>query len=144
MIGETRRGVMMRKGVLQLVAGTTAMITVAPGVACAEVMDKESALAGIWTWTLVLGLLGLLALSALPRGVAVLGGASTTVVGALFFATVLGELADPFVGPAIVTEAGQGYAVYVWTAAAAFVALHALGWAAWARRVSHIRDGVRR
>jgi hypothetical protein len=70
----------------------------------AEVMDKEPTLATLWATAGVIALAGVAAarlrwwLAALP-----------TLVGAVFAQGVLVELYDPYVGPAILREAGRSY-----------------------------------
>jgi hypothetical protein len=75
-------------------------------VILAEVMDKEPTLAWIWTTFLVLALLGS-ALSLVNRWLALL----VLPITCFFAWATLDELQDPFLGPAILDEAGRGYVV---------------------------------
>ena len=87
-----------------------------------EVMDKEPSLIQVWTLFLTLGIGGFL----LCR---YRSGLMTIVLPAviLFAAGHFMEMHDPFVGPAIVREAGQGYVTQSYIAMALAVALPFLG-----------------
>jgi hypothetical protein len=117
-----------------LVLGTAFALAATPAVALAEVMDKEPPVSELWVWALFTGAVGLVAWSRLPRGVALLLGGVTVLAGGLQFLPVLLEVVDPFVGLAIAAEAGPGYAVHLWAAFAAFIAMQAVGVLAWMRR----------
>ena len=87
-----------------------------------EVMDKEPTLLAIWAASLVLGLLGFAAVRfrrwlVLP----------VLAVIAFVAWSQLGELADPFVGPAIIQEAGRGYLIQSCAAVALAVIISVLG-----------------
>jgi hypothetical protein len=93
------------------------LVVVVPRLAHAEVMDKEASLSEIWTWALFGGGAALLAWRA-HVGL----GAFVTVPLGLFFVSLWTEIADPFVGPAIRSEAGVGYVI-----TAAFATIVAIG-----------------
>lgn len=105
------------------VAGATVLF---PEVVAAEVMDKEPTLAGTCGWSLIGGTLGFLGWRF--RWWA---GASVALLPATYFVALHSELSDPYVGPAIVAEAGLGYVVGSYCAAIVFVLMHAAGmWSA--------------
>lgn len=80
------------------------LVVVAPRLAHAEVMDKEASVSEIWAWALFGGCAAVLAWR-----VHVWLGAFVSVALGLFFVSLWSEFADPFVGPAIRSEAGVGY-----------------------------------
>jgi hypothetical protein len=87
-----------------------------------EVMDKEPSLVAIWIISLLLGIGGLL-LSRYKWWMA-----TTVIAIALVFALAqILELRDPFVGPAIVREAGYSYIVQSYLAVAISIVLPSLG-----------------
>ena len=87
-----------------------------------EVMDKEPSLLMIWSASLLLGVGGLF-LSRLRwwLGLIVIG------VALVFALAQIQELHDPFVGPAIVREAGYGYVLQSYIASAIAVLLPTTG-----------------
>ena len=98
------------------------VVMVLPGSAQAEVMDKEPTASLVWAWVVIGGVIGAQCWSIRWRL-----GLTVTLLVALFFADLWAEILDPFVGPAILKEAGAGY---VWNAGAAtlaVIALHVLG-----------------
>jgi hypothetical protein len=86
------------------------MILVLPAVAHAEVMDKEFALSTVLLWTLLGALM--IFWSARFKPLALVG---TIPIVFGFFALHLPELLDPYVGPAIRSEAGPLYVIASWT-----------------------------
>src|SRR5262245_55624356 len=80
-------------------------------VLLAEVMDKEPTLAWVWTTFAILGLLGT-GLALVNRWLVLL----VFPVTFLFAWILLDELHDPFVGPAIVSEAGRWYVIQCYLA----------------------------
>jgi hypothetical protein len=101
-----------------------------PGVAAAEIVDKEPALAVTWTWALVGGAIGLVGWRF--RWWA---GAVLAVPPAAYFAVLHFELTDSQVGPAMVAEAGHEYLFWSYGAVATFAVLHLAGlWRAVRRR----------
>jgi hypothetical protein len=88
----------------------------------AEVMDKEPSLAQIWTVALVLGLLG----AAAWRWNSWIG-AVVSVLAALAAWAMHTEFADPFVGPAILAEAGRPHIAFAYLAVLACALLHGAG-----------------
>jgi len=79
-------------------------VFLAPGLAHAEVMEKEPAAAMIWTWALVGG-----GVAALAWRFRVWLGLIAVTPAALFFAALWSEILDPYVGPAIREEGGTSY-----------------------------------
>ena len=98
------------------------LLLVVPAVGHAEVMDKEPAVSAVWLWAVLGGASG-----ASAWAVRWWLGLPISVVVGLLFASVWGELTDPFVGPAIRAEAGMGYVWNVMGATATTLALHVLG-----------------
>jgi hypothetical protein len=87
-----------------------------------EVMDKQPTLLAIWGAALLLGLLGFAAVRfrrwlVLP---------ALALIAFLAW-TQLGDLADPFVGPAIIQELGRGYLIQSCAAVALAVILSVVG-----------------
>jgi hypothetical protein len=80
------------------------LLILAPSLAQAEVMDKESIPYEIWAWALLGG-----AVAVLAWRIRAWLGAITTAGLALNFISLWGEITDPFVGPAIRSEAGNAY-----------------------------------
>ena len=93
-----------------------------PQVAVAEVMDKEPTLVATWAWALVGGALGLVGWR--WRWWA---GAVLVLLPAAYFTGLHFELTDPYVGPDIVREAGRGYVLWSYSAAAVFIVLQVAG-----------------
>jgi hypothetical protein len=85
-------------------------------------MDKEPTLLAIWGAALALGLLGFAAVRF--RRWLVLPALALIAFVAW---SQLGELADPFVGPAIIQEAGRGYLIQSCAAVALAVIISVLG-----------------
>lgn len=86
------------------------------------VWDKEPTLLAIWGAAVLLGVVGYYAVRfrrwlVLP---------ALALVAFLAWSQ-LGELADPFVGPAIIQEAGRGYLIQACAAVALAVILPVLG-----------------
>jgi hypothetical protein len=103
-------------------ARTFVLVLLFSSVAHAEVMDKEPTLGAIWLWcaaTVVLG--GLAYWYSLPLGVLV------STPGTLFVIGMEQELADRWVGPAIVAEAGASYPIHVHVVLMIVVGVHAFG-----------------
>jgi hypothetical protein len=113
----------VRAGVL------TAILAVCPGVLWAAVMDKEPTVVDLWTRALLLGLVGFFAW----RRHLALGLIATLIAAAVVWGFHW-ELTDPYVGPAILREAGQGYVVQAYMAMLACAVLHLGGIAALMRR----------
>jgi hypothetical protein len=113
----------MRTSRAILLAATLLGATVAfPDVAVAEVMDKEPTLVATWAWALTGGALGFVGWRF--RWWA---GAVLALLPAAYFVGLHLELTDPYVGPDIIREAGRGYVLWSYCAAAAFVVMHAAG-----------------
>ena len=95
---------MMNKRIYKLIVILCFVLLSFPALAHAEVMDKEVPLINIILWTLVLSLFGfycsrfhfLFCLLFIP-------------ISFLLPAAVIKEIRDPFVGPAIIEEAGILY-----------------------------------
>ena len=105
------------------------LLALLPAVAWADVMDKEPSLPGLWGWALVLGVMGFFAWR---RHLAL--GAFITFLAAVPVWAFHFELSDPYVGPAILQEAGRGYVIQAYTAMAVCAALHLAGLAALLKR----------
>ena len=86
-------------------------IALFPVLGHTEVMDKEFSLFTVILWGLLGGLLAFFAARLKPRLLLVL----LPVVGSFFYLH-LTELMDPYVGPAIATEAGRLYISISWAA----------------------------
>jgi hypothetical protein len=82
-----------------------------PALGHAEVMDKEFSLFTVVLWGLLGGLLAFFAARLKPWLLLVV----LPVVGSFFYLQ-LTELMDPYVGPAIATEAGRLYIFISWAA----------------------------
>ncbi len=93
------------------------LLLVFPAVAAAEVMDKELFLAQIWTWCLLGVLLGF----ALCRLRAWLIFVVLPIMLVLPIAAIV-ELQDPYVGPAILEEAGYNYVIQIYVASLVTIA----------------------
>lgn len=101
---------------------TFVLVLLVSSVAHAEVMDKEPTLAVIWLWcaaTVVLG--GPAYWYSFPLG------ALVSMPGTLFALAMEQELADRWVGPAIVAEAGASYPMQVHAALLMVVFVHVFG-----------------
>jgi hypothetical protein len=107
----------------------TTVVALFPGLAWAEVMDKEPTLADLWTRALLIGVVGFFAW----RRHLALGSFATLIAAASVWSFLL-ELTDPWVGPAIATEAGRGYVVQAYLGMLACAALHLAGVASLLRR----------
>lgn len=91
-------------------------------LALLEVMDKEPSLPGIWIGAAVSGGLGFWgARRWIWPGVLLLALEGVGLSG------MHAELADPFVGPAILAEAGRGYVIQSYAAAWIAIAATAAG-----------------
>ena len=88
----------------------------------AEVMDKVSPLSGVWAWAAPGAILGFFACRFRP-----LLGLITFPAAALRPYGVVTEIQDPFVGPAIQTEAGFAYIVPVYAALGLVILCHVAG-----------------
>ncbi len=91
-------------------------------VAYAEVMDKEPSLFSIWVWAFLGSAIGLF-LATRRRWLAAV---SFPIVMFRPFQAIF-EFWDPFVGPAIIKEAGIGYGIQAYCAAAVVIVAHAAG-----------------
>lgn len=87
-----------------------------------EVMDKEASLLEVWVSSLLLGLGGLL-LSRYKWWLVL----SVIAVALVLALAQISELHDPFVGPAIVREAGYSYVLQSYLAAAISIVLPSIG-----------------
>ena len=87
-----------------------------------EVMDKEPSLIFIWISAILLGVGGLF-LSRYRWWLA----AILIVIASLMAYTQISELHDPFVGPQMVKEAGNGYVVQPYIAAVISILLPSVG-----------------
>jgi hypothetical protein len=90
---------------------TIFLIALFPALGHAEVMDKEFSLFTVILWGVFGGLLVFFAARFKPWLLLVL----LPVVGSFFYLQ-LSELVDPYVGPAIATEAGRLYIFISWAA----------------------------
>jgi len=104
-----------------------------PQVAVAEVMDKEPTLVATWAWALVGG-----ALSFVGWRWRWWAGAVLVLLPAAYFTGLHFELTDPYVGPDIVREAGRGYVLWSYSAAAVFIVLQVAGVWHVVRRRPHV------
>ena len=90
----------------------------------AEVMDKEMSISSIWMWSFVGSIFGFF----LTKYRLWVG-----VINLLLFCTILyspiSEWHDPFVGPAIATEAGKNYGMKAYAAICFLILSHLAGWA---------------
>ena len=93
-----------------------------PTLAVLEVMDKEWSLLTVWLVFLVLGAAGFF-LTRFRRWLIV----PALLVVAVAAWGLIGELTDPFVGPAIVQEAGRGYVIQSYLAIVIATALTIAG-----------------
>jgi hypothetical protein len=88
----------------------------------AEVMDKEPTLARIWTFALAFGVVGAAAWRWNRWA-----GAVVSLASVPFALSVCAEFMDPFVGPAILAEAGRMHIVLGCLAIVACGVLHVAG-----------------
>jgi hypothetical protein len=103
------------------------LLLLVPEMAHAEVMDKEPSLLAVWGWAVISAALLFAVVRFRPWllfGVAPLP--------ALFFYGLLSEVIDPFVGPAMLREAGNVYIVSSWVVPVLPIAGVFAGW--WLRR----------
>ena len=100
-----------------------------PSLAWAEVMDKEPTIESLWARALVFGVVGLLAWRRSPRW-----GLGALLLSLLFVWGFYFELTDPFVGPDILHEAGNGYVSGAYLSFWVCAVLHVLGAAAFLHR----------
>jgi hypothetical protein len=82
----------------------------------------EPALRTIWTNALLLGVAG-----AVAWRLRAWAGAVVTVVALSFAWRLLARFTDPYVGPALLSEAGRGYLIQSYAAVAICLGLHVLG-----------------
>ena len=101
------------------------MLALLPAPSWAEVMEKEPTLLRLWTWALLLGVVGFFAWR---RHLA--AGAFAALIAAVLVWSFHFELTDPHVGPAIQQEAGRQYVVQAYGALLACAVLHVAGIAA--------------
>jgi hypothetical protein len=87
-----------------------------------EVMDKEPPLWALWSIALSLATGGFL-LARRWR----LGGWIAALIAAILASSVISELRDPYVGPAILAEAGPGYKIQAYLLSAVSVAAPIIG-----------------
>jgi hypothetical protein len=97
-----------------------------------EVMDKEPSLTFVWGIYLILGVSGFFLARKNPLLLLIL--IPFLLVALLISATVFSELDDPFVGPAIIREAGYGYVIQNYMAMFIGAVLPIAGAIAWALR----------
>lgn len=93
-----------------------------------EVMDKEPSIRSMWISTLVLGGGGLFLCRRWPWFALLI-----VPVVALGAWGLMGEIADPHVGPAILREAGASYPTHAYASAALSAILPLVGCAMWLR-----------
>jgi len=105
---------------------SAAFIVAMASRAQAEVMDKEASLPAIWTFALAGG-----ACSLILWRVRWWAGIAALVPAALFLSGVYAELRDPYVGPAILLEAGPGYERSFWLAVGAVAVCQIIGATYW-------------
>ena len=98
------------------------LVVVTPGLAFAEVMDKEPGTSEIWTWAICGG-----AAAGVAWSVRAWLGALATAALVPFFVGLWSEISDPFVGPAIRAETGTAYVNTATGATLVAVALVACG-----------------
>lgn len=95
-----------------------------------EVMDKETSIERLWIASLLLGVGGFMLARYRYRWLLLI------VPLALFFAyDQISEIRDPFVGPDIVSEAGQTYVTQSYVAVTIAVMLPLLGALIWRKRM---------
>jgi hypothetical protein len=93
-----------------------------------EVMDKEPSIRSMWISALVLGGGGLLLCRRWPWLVLLI-----LPVVALGTWALSAEIADPFVGPAILREAGTNYPTHAYASGALSAILPLMGYVRWLR-----------
>jgi hypothetical protein len=135
---------MMQRQAWPLALATGAILASVPGLAFAEVIDKEPAASAFWVWAVCAGVLGLVAWASLPRVIAAVVGGVTLAAGGIYLLGMLADIFDPSVGPAIAAEAGRGYLIQYWAALALFLALEAVGIFAWRWRSPNKRVNLTR
>jgi hypothetical protein len=107
-------------------------------IALLEVMDKEPSLPGIWLGAAVFGALGFFS------GRRWIWPGVLLLAFELFaFSGMHAELTDPYVGPAILKEAGRGYVVQSYVAAGLCILATAVGLAWGILRWSRVRMQAR-
>ena len=111
LLSHFARGVHVANGASVCLSRLQAICIMAlwPGIACAEVMDKEFSLSALVFWALLGPTITFLAARYRPRLLV-----ATVPVLAAFFSLHLTELNDPFVGPAMRSEASAGYLLLSW------------------------------
>jgi hypothetical protein len=100
------------------------LLALLPILGHAEVMDKEFSLVTVLLWGLIGALLVFLSARLKPLLLFVLLPAI-----ALFFFGHLSELINPYVGPAMASEAGQFYVFISWVAPAVVLVSGGVGFA---------------
>jgi hypothetical protein len=106
------------------------ILVLLPLPALAEVSDKVASVPQLWLTGVIAGVVALLA----GRYRFTLGVILLPISIFLVFAG-LEPVRDPFVGPAIISEQGQAYAVAAYGSAFVLLALHLAGlWLSWRRR----------
>jgi hypothetical protein len=88
-------------------------------------MDKEPSIVQLWALGVICGLIGLIAWRW-----RIIAGLIATLLAIPLVTAFHWELADPYVGPAIRREAGQGYVTQAYLAMGLCFALH-VGGAVW-------------
>ena len=99
---------------------TVALVLVIVAPVAAEVMDKEPTVAEMWLWAIGSGALAFL----VWRWRWWLGAVFSFVAVSAMFSQYQ-EINDPFVGPAIIAEAGTGYVTQFYLSTAIGCLLHA-------------------
>jgi hypothetical protein len=94
-------------------------------MAFAEVMDKVAPVSSVWQSAVVMSIIGLAAGRIHPALGLILVLLPTTVISALY------EVHDPYVGPAIASEAASAYTAHVYGANAAWLAAYLVGCIWW-------------
>lgn len=89
----------------------TILFALFPVLGHAEVMDKEASLGAVLLWGIIGGVLVFFAMRFKPLLLLILA----PVIGLFFFAH-LSDLMDPYIGPAMVAEAGRFYVFISWAA----------------------------
>ncbi len=110
------------------------LLAIFPVLGHTEVMDKEFSLLAILLW----GLIGALSVFLSARLKPLLLFILVPVIG-LFFFGHLSELMDPYVGPAMVAEAGQFYVFMSWAAPAVILVNGVIGFAF---RYRYVKDNT--
>jgi len=91
-----------------------------------EVMDKEPSLSFIWGFFLVMGIGGFFLTRKHPAFLLLI-----LLFVYAFASLIISEINDPYVGPAIIQEAGQGYIVQSYIAITIGTVIPFFGVGAW-------------